>query len=343
MKILVINLGGLGDMLFSVPFLRGLRDRHKTAEITLLTVTNSYGIIENQKLFDKVVELSAGSSDIRRMFVFKYLRLLSGLRKEKYDLSINLRTVVSFTSAIKTALMLFAVGARKNTGRGNSGTTFIYETAVVEKQEYKKHEVDYHAELAEKLGFKPGGKIGIKLEKANYKFASNFLAKNRISPKAKFIVINQEARWETKRWLPANYLSLIEKLIKIKNIKIILLRNKDTAFVQVVKKIFKKVVILKNNDIKNIAAVIKRASVLLTNDTGIIHVGAALNTKTVGLYGSSDPFLAGPYISLNRKIVICKSVHCAPCNKLECSSLDCFEKITVEEVHSAIIKLLGVE
>src|SRR3989339_138725 len=154
MKILVINLGGLGDMLFSVPFLRGLRDRHKTAEITLLTVTNSYGIIENQKLFDKVVELSAGSSDIRRMFVFKYLRLLSGLRKEKYDLSINLRTVVSFTSAIKTALMLFAVGARKNTGRGNAGTKFIFETAVAKKQENKKHEVDNTADLAEKLRFK---------------------------------------------------------------------------------------------------------------------------------------------------------------------------------------------
>jgi len=343
MKILVINLGGLGDMLFSVPFLRGLRDRYKTAEITLLTVTNSYGIIENQKLFDKVVELPAGSSDIRRIFVFKYLRLFSGLRKQKYDLSVNLRTVVSLNSAIKTALMLFAAGARKNTGRGNSGTTFIYETAVVEKKEYNKHEVDYHAELAEKLGFKPRGKIQIKLEKANFEFASDFLVKNKISPKAKIIVMNHEARWETKRWPPVNYLRLMEKLIKFKNIKIILLSNKDIAFAQIVKKIFRKVVILKNDDIKNIAAVIKKASVLLTNDTGIVHVGAALNVKTVGLYGPSDPYLAGPYLPSNRKIIINKSAHCAPCNKLECSSLECFKKITVEEVYSAIIKFVGAK
>ena len=81
-KIVVINLGGLGDMLFSVPFLRGLRAKHKTAELTLFTVVNSYKIIANQRYFDKVVEISAGSKDIRGFSALKYLKVLLALRKE---------------------------------------------------------------------------------------------------------------------------------------------------------------------------------------------------------------------------------------------------------------------
>lgn len=342
-KILVVNIGGLGDMLFSVPFLRGLRAKHKFAEITLLTVTNSYDIIKNQNYFNKVVEFPAGTKDIRSFFAYKYLRMLLALRKEKYDILINLRTVVSLSSSIKTGVMLFILGAKKNYGRGNPGTTLFYDAAVVEKRSLKKHEVDYHAELADKLGFKPLGKIDIKLEKSNYEFASKFLVKNRIGSKTKFIVINQEARWETKRWPLSNYIELMEKLEKLKGIRILLLSSKDVASEQIIKKIFKKVVLLKDVNINNIAAVIKKAKVLLTNDTGVIHVGAALNVKTVGLYGPSDSFLTGPCLLPSRKIVFSKNVDCAPCNKLECSSMKCFKEISVEEVYCAIIKLLGVK
>ncbi|MFH1073949.1 MAG: glycosyltransferase family 9 protein [Candidatus Firestonebacteria bacterium] len=341
-KILIINLGGVGDMLFSVPFLRGLRAKYKKDEITLFTVVNSCKIIANQRYFDKVVEIPAGSGDIRRLSALKYLKVLLALRKERYDLVVNLRTVVSFFSALKVVIILFIIRAEKTAGKGNALVRFIYDYAVAEKTEYKKHEIDYHAELAEKIGFKAVGKSSIKLDRSNLSFASKFLSKNKINSKNKLIVVNHEARWQTRRWPLSGYIKLFDKLLKKKDVKIAVNCDKDIASELIIKKIFKKVVIIKTNDIRNLAAVIKRASLLLSNDTGVLHMGAAQNIKTLGLYGSTDPFLTAPYLPVERKRELYKHLPCSPCNKMTCSSRACFKEITAEEVYSAIIKLLGV-
>lgn len=73
-----------------------------------------------------------------------------------------------------------------------------------------------------------------------------------------------------------------------------------------------------------------------------MHIGASLNIPIIAIFGSTDPSLVGPYIFKDKYIVLYKKVHCSPCNKTDCASMECFENIKVKDVFNAARRLLKV-
>ena len=338
-KILIINLGGLGDMLFSLPFLKGLRKKYPDAKITLLAVTNSYPVIENQNLVDEVVELPATTGDIRGFRGFRYFGVLQALRRERFDIAINLRTIVTLFSGFKVALIMAVIGARKTAGRNSEGFGWFYNYGVSEGKRFGLSDLDYHSALADKLGFKARGRPSIKLTKKEKKLAGEFFNLNKINPDERLILINTESRRQSTRWPLNNFIKLIGLLSKIPGIRIGVIYHRDLESVRRIKQKYKKVFFL--DGIMRVAAVMSRSELLISNDTGIIHIGAAVNIKTIGIYSSTAPSLTGPALPRNRKIIIYNNVKCSPCNKTECSSLECLKKISVEDVFKAAKKLVN--
>jgi ADP-heptose:LPS heptosyltransferase len=343
-RILIINLGGIGDMIFSIPFLRGLKQNFKNAKIVLLAVSGSSEIINNLGYLDEIRILDVRTEDIRILSfkIFKYIKFFWSLRKEKYDMVINLRSQVSLYSAIKMAIIFSITHAKYKVGRDYEKLGFFYNIKIPERKVFQKHEIEYHKELAKKLGFEVNDDISIKLEKEYLGFADNFFKINGIKEDDTKIIINIEARWQTRRWQLENYISLIEKMLKEIRCKILIIIHKDIEAMRKIKERFKNIVFLQDGNIKNIAGVISKTNLLITNDTGIMHIGTALNIPIVALFGSSDPYLTGPYISKDKYIILYKKVDCSPCNKTNCDSMKCFKNITVEDVFNAVKKLLKI-
>lgn len=93
--------------------------------------------------------------------------------------------------------------------------------------------------------------------------------------------------------------------------------------------------------LQELAALIKKSDVLVTNDSGPMHIAAAVGTPVVALFGPTEPARTGPYTE--NCIVIKKEMDCSPCFRSRCTkkSFECMEFITVDEVFEAVKKLLG--
>jgi 3-deoxy-D-manno-octulosonic-acid transferase/heptosyltransferase-1 len=88
----------------------------------------------------------------------------------------------------------------------------------------------------------------------------------------------------------------------------------------------------------DLAALYQSASLLVTTDSGPMHIAAAVGTPAIALFGPTDPLRTGPYGK--NHTVIRKELSCSPCFLKKCTSMICMNDITVEEVFQAIKKKL---
>ncbi|MFH1824881.1 MAG: glycosyltransferase family 9 protein [Candidatus Firestonebacteria bacterium] len=341
-KILIINLGGIGDMIVSIPFLRGLRKKYDKSKIVLLTISNSYRIINNLGYIDKAILMDYKTRDARtfNIKIIKQLMFVLSLRKEKFDMIINLRPLTNHMAALKMALIFYLIGGKYWIGRDSEGLGFFYNIKIPEKRNFKKHEIDYHKELAERLAINVNDDARIKFEKKNIIFANKFLKRNKIRKKDKLVMVNAESAMPIKIWPEYIYMQLMRELNKKINWKIIVITYKNIKTEEKIKEQFKNIIILNDKNIKNVASVIKRANVFITIDSGPMHIAASFNIPIVSIHGPIDPYLTGPNISKNKYIIIYNKVDCSPCNRIKCNSMKCMKNIKTKEIISAAEELL---
>lgn len=143
-SILVINLGGIGDLLISTPALGGLRGLYPAAKISLFTVERSAKLIERFSIIDKIFAWKGGWKEL--------LVLLFKMRREKFALAINMRTIASWASALKMASVFWLIGPAIRAGRDTDGKGFFLDIKIPESYLATKPEAEYDNELVRQLG-----------------------------------------------------------------------------------------------------------------------------------------------------------------------------------------------
>lgn len=150
----------------------------------------------------------------------------------------------------------------------------------------------------------------------------------------------------TKRWSAENYGKLCALLGKEKAVEIIVFGSqKDMDAVNKVKELYPKAVFIETESIKHFAALVARCRLFITNDCGPMHLAAAVGTRTLSLWGPTDPRLLAPQ-GENHKYIK-GNVDCAPCYKQilgtfeNCDIVKCMDSITVDQVLKTASQLLG--
>ncbi|MCK5505230.1 MAG: glycosyltransferase family 9 protein, partial [Thermodesulfovibrionia bacterium] len=175
--------------------------------------------------------------------------------------------------------------------------------------------------------------------------ASKIQIKKIIGNIKEYLVIVPSARWASKRWPAENFAQLIKKL----SIPCIITGSKgDKKRVQKIigllsKKTSDKIIDLcGKTDLKELAALLAGAKAVVTNDTGPMHIAAALNVPVVAIFGPTDPVKTGPYKwQTNRKLKVIKAdVPCSPCRKKQCRELICMNKLDVDTVYRELKEYL---
>jgi ADP-heptose:LPS heptosyltransferase len=158
-----------------------------------------------------------------------------------------------------------------------------------------------------------------------------------------FVGINPGGDRANRRWAPERFALVAAQLIERINARILLLggpAERDIA--SSIEKVL-------HSDVLNLSGlipldqlpyVISRLDLLVTNDSGPMHIAAATKTPLVALFGPEDPELFGPYTSPELYRVIHKTVPCRPCGDKTCKSLSCLDQITPDEVLVACVDLL---
>jgi lipopolysaccharide heptosyltransferase I len=160
----------------------------------------------------------------------------------------------------------------------------------------------------------------------------------KVAPESPFVVVNPNARWATKRWPIANFAALSKEIYRRSGALSVIVGGSDDVErgEELARLIGPPATNLTGSGgLGRLAAVLQRALLMITNDSGPMHLAAGVGTPVVAMFGPTDPALVGPYGKGHTTLKT--TVDCSPCrNKKTCSrSIECMTKITVEDALSA--------
>lgn len=297
-KILIVRQHNqLGDMLCAVPLFRALRQRFPNAKITLVTSPVNYEVVKDNPFvdeilnFDKVKFLKSPSS------FFKFVKSV----KAGFDIAIVPVTVSISTTSNLLAYISKArirIGPASLNGKENpTAFLFNYQIELDWRSEERKHQTKRNLDIV-----KP---FGIDTEDLSYvipyfdedrEFVKNFLSKAK---DFEFLIGYHPGAGKVKnRWDASNFAELALKLAdKFNALTLITAGPMDDEPVEkMIKQIDGKIdyIILKNEKISRIVAVIDSIDLFITNDTGIMHVAGATKTPVISLFGPTNPYQWSP-------------------------------------------------
>lgn len=336
-KILVVNVNWVGDVLFSTPAIRALRKRYPDAHIACMVVPRCKEVLElNPRLNELIIYDEKGEY---KGLIGK-LKLISALKARRFD------CVFLFHRSLTRTLMVALSGIRERVGVYNPKRGFLL-TKKVKPQPPDIHKVEQFLNIVKGMGVGEYGKsMELFIGKEDEAFADEFLKSRGIGEKEQFIILNPGGNWDLKRWPAENFAKLGEELQEKYKIPIVITgAAKD---VELGKKIAgmmdrKPVVAAGETTLRGLAAIMKRASLVVSNDSGPMHIAVSQAAKTIALFGPTDPKVTGPYGEGIYSVIQkspgkpgCK----IPCYNLRCEEALCMKAITVKDVMREAERLL---
>ncbi|MCX7698796.1 MAG: glycosyltransferase family 9 protein, partial [Candidatus Goldbacteria bacterium] len=178
-------------------------------------------------------------------------------------------------------------------------------------------------------------------------FVEKFLRQNNINNSDKIVGFQVGASTISRMWFPERFIDLGKKLLNsYENIKIIITGSPEefNYCKKIAQGIGKNAIVSAGKiPLRYIASLIKKCNVLVTGDTGIMHVAIAVGTPIIGLFAVSDPNKSGVYYDMDRHIIIKKDRICNPCKSKKCEYPKCMESISIDEVYKTMIKNFEVK
>lgn len=326
-KILILDFLAIGDLLFITPFLRTLRKSYSDAEIVISIKKENMEVIEGNPNVDKILYFDK-YGEHSSLNYFKYIK---SLRKEKPDLTITLQ------DNPRLALLSKLSGAEKRVGFSKHIRKLFYTDSI--PGDNTKHRVDYYLDIAKLLNVKKIFNNGLEfyINSKDEKWAEFFLKSNSINKNNKIVGLNIGGSWKTKLWPVEKFAKLSDELIK-NNYEVILLGGKKDLLreKEILRKVnFTLVSTVGETTLKQLGALINNLDCLISGDTGPMHIGVAMDTFIISLFGPTEPWRYRPYD--NKHKIISKDLSCQPCHKKDCPyNHECMEEITVKDVISLI-------
>jgi len=329
-KILVINLAFIGDVILSVPAIRALKETYPEARIDMLTVPVTVPVAKLIPYVDTVLEYDKRG---QHKNILKLWQLIKKLRTQKYDLA------VAMNFALRGAAVAWASGAHNRLGYdAQHAAMFLTHVASSARSEIR-HETENYLSL-----LKP---IGIEAEDARLELKITPEVINRVREKLvleenqPLIIICPFGRNPLNCWTVEGNAETVRHLAG-KARCILIGGNAEKNLLEQVKEMSgAKIEILAGAlSIEELAALIKIADIMITVDTGPMHIAGAVGTPILSLVGRSDYRVWGPRGP--RDIVLHNKVACWPCNNWKCDNNHlCMNSLTADKVVQAAVKMLA--
>jgi heptosyltransferase II len=333
-RILVRGVNWVGDAVMTTPALAGIRQTFPGATITLLVKPWVAGVFAGNPHIDEILLYDSMG---RHRGLAGLLRLAQDLRGHRFDLAVLLQ------NAFEAALLAFLAGIPHRIGYDTQGRGLLLSTAVIRDRSIRGlHHVDYYQALVGALGWiqgegeprvYPGGEseaqAWVLLERMGVKGEEGLFAFNPGSTYG-----------SAKRWPAERYAALADRLIEDLGVSVLLTGaaadGEVARAVQSSAHCAERILDLTGRtDIPVLAAVLKRCALFVTNDTGAMHVAAAVGVPVVAIFGPTDAAATSP---VGRHVLIRHRVPCSPCLLRECP-IDhrCMGGISVDDVLSYVI------
>jgi lipopolysaccharide heptosyltransferase I len=334
-KILIIKLRAIGDVVLSTIVLKNLRSAYPDATIDFLTEKFCTGVVEDHSLLNKVIafdkKYSFLDNDIK---CFKSLTFLNNMRKKNYDL------VFDFFGNPRSALITFFSNARHRVGYDFRIRKWMYNHIIISRAN-QIHEAEWHLDALKEMNIPIVSKnLSVAVTERDHRVADNFWQQYQPGQN-KVVALNFSGGWPSKRWPLNRFKILARKLVERHACEILIVwgpgEKKEAQLLQ--DQISRRTTIIPETNLKELAAILSRVDLMITTDSGPMHIAAAMHTPCVALFGPTNPDLQGPY-GKNHKIVVARGLSCLRCNRLTCDHNSCMKLISVDDVLNAATSVL---
>jgi lipopolysaccharide heptosyltransferase II len=342
MRFLAVNLNYLGDALFTTPALAVLKEAYPQASLDVLAGEKALAILRGNASVDRMIQRPP------RDGLERQLHLRDTLREGCYD------GIFLFQSTLPYALVAVSERVPIRVGFQKEGCS-PFLTHSVPARGKQEHDVDAYlrlvrAILPEKAVPSQSHRLSIAVPPADIAFAETFLHSREVAPPVVGLVIGATRR--QKRWPEEYFVKLADRLWRSSGVCSVLLGGPDEvpAAQRILAEVRSPLVSAVGlTTEKQLAALVSTLSVVVSGDSGPLHIATAMNTPVVAIFGSTDPNETGPWQPkggvMTPATVIYDALKCAPCRKnpRHCQGrFDCLRAITPERVYEATCNLLGV-
>jgi heptosyltransferase-2 len=337
-RILVKGTNWVGDTILSYPAVSALRHHFPKARIFVLTKTHLAELWKAHPAVDEVMpyDMPRGAGRI-----FGELQIARLIRRKGIDLA------VIFPRSFSSALMVFLGGIPRRLGYKSEGRSLLLTERIDCTAELlSRHRMYYYLHLIEHLrSYSSSSLPSLSLNGNQDRWADTFLSRHGL--KGELLVgLNPGATYgEAKCWPPDRFVELGRRLIKDHGASILIFGSsrpqEKVLNASITQGIGEGCLNLSGEtSLLQLAALLRRCRVLVTNDTGTMHVAAAVGTQVVAIFGPTDPCTTSPLGKGH--IIIRREVSCSPCLKSVCpDDHRCMELISVAHVFEAVEKGLG--
>lgn len=317
--ILIIQTAYLGDCILTVPLINSIK-RSNSCEISVISRPVTEGIFESCPSVDEVICYDKNGKD--RSFL-PVIRLVNKIRKKNFEI------VFLPQRSFRSGLIAFFSGIPERIGFKRGGAKFFCTKKIC--FDWNRHEVDRMLSLAEAAGYK---KIACDFNlKPDLDIANKFLKTGK-----KIIGICPQSKWQTKCWPEDRFAELIKILSN--DFQVVVMGEKTEVWEG------ESVINLTGKtSVKELVSVISMLDMMVSNDSGLMHLAAAFNIPVITIFGPTLPGMGfAPYGDIHTIIEI--PLKCRPCGLHGTKScpekhFKCMLEIPVDRVKDEVYKKLG--
>jgi heptosyltransferase-2 len=330
-KILVRPPNWIGDAVMSTPALGALRAAFPSSEIVLAANPAICELMRPHLFCDRVIVYDKKGPHKGIGGLWKLCRLLA---RERFDLA------VLFQNAIEAAIIARLAGIRTRAGYSTDGRAILLTHPVrVSKEARRLHQTQYYLNMLAGLGIPPvGQELRLQCTAEEKSTAGGVLGQGR------WAAINPGAAYgSAKRWPAERFAQVADALASDFGFKLLLVGGQGEASIgsEIEAAMRSKPLnLVGRTSVRQLMALLASVDLVITNDSGPMHVAAAFDRPIVALFGPTDHCATSPLCS--RSLLVRKETECAPCLKRQCpTDHRCMADISVDDVLHAVGALLA--
>jgi heptosyltransferase-2 len=338
-RILIVRTDRMGDVLLSTPVIKALRMAYPRSYIAMMVGPNARDIVEGNPYLDEVIIFD---KDVKHKGIALTIRFARRLAKKEFDLALILHP----TNRVHLVTLLAGIPYRLGYNRkmGNLLTERIIHT----KQDGERHEADYNLDLLRFLGIRTGDpKLYMSLKKEAQIWARDILEKAGVGSTDKLLAIHPAASCPSKIWPAERFARVADALAQRFGFKVLVLSGiRDIKIAEsVINSMSSQAIDLAGRTtVAQLAAVLARCRLFISNDSGPVHIAAALGIPVISIFGRKQKGLSpqrwaplGP-----RSRYIHRDAGCIECLAHNCvKGFSCLKSISVDDVLGVAESLLG--